>query len=125
MSVQAFGMAAFRRAISNGLELAARAEEHIRNSAVLETLSPTSPGIVCCRVHPADAQVSEEALEEVNRNVLARAFWEEPALMSSTMLKGTFALRLCILHHATTMGRRPRDPGGHRAVRPRGPGWSG
>jgi len=33
--------------------------------------------------------------------VLARVFWEEPALMSSTLLKGRFALRLCILNHTT------------------------
>ncbi|MCY4455462.1 MAG: aminotransferase class I/II-fold pyridoxal phosphate-dependent enzyme [Chloroflexi bacterium] len=101
MSVQVFGMAAFREAVSNGMELAARAEEHVRASAVLEMLSPTSLGIVCFRVNPADAHIGEETLETVNKNVLARVFWEEPALMSSTLLKETFALRLCILNHTT------------------------
>ncbi|MYA19380.1 MAG: aminotransferase class I/II-fold pyridoxal phosphate-dependent enzyme [Chloroflexi bacterium] len=102
MSVQIFGMAAFRRAVSKGMELAVRAEEHVRNSPVLEVLSPVSLGVVCLRVNPADGGLGEETIETINRTVLARVFWEEPALMSSTLLKGTFALRLCIINHTTT-----------------------
>ena len=101
MSVQVFGMAAFRQAVSKGMELAARAEAHVRGSPVLEVLSPTTLGIVCFRVNPEAAEVGEETLEKVNRTVLARVFWEETALVSSTLLKGTFALRLCILNHTT------------------------
>ena len=102
MSVQTFGMAAFRRAVSNGMELAARAEAYIRESPVLELLNPASLGIVCFRVNPGDADLDEEALEKINRNVLARVFWEDPAFMSSTLLHGTLALRLCIINHNTT-----------------------
>ncbi len=102
MSVQTFGMAAFRRAVSKGMELAARAEEYIRESPVLELLNPASLGIVCFRVNPASADLDEEALEKINRNVLARVFWEDRAFMSSTLLRKTFALRLCIINHNTT-----------------------
>ena len=101
MSVQVFGMAAFRRAISKGMELAARAQEHVLASPVLESLSPGSLGVVCFRVNPTDVEVGETTVERVNRAVLARVFWEEPALMSSTLLNGTFALRLCIINHTT------------------------
>ena len=38
----------------------------------------------------------------MNRKVLARVFWEEPALVSSTTVRGIFTLRLCILNHTTT-----------------------
>ena len=101
MSVQVFGMAAFRSAVAKGIDLAARAEAHVRASPSLELLSPTSLGIVCFRVNPEDAEVEEEAVEKVNRTVLARVFWEEPALVSSTLLRGRFALRMCILNHTT------------------------
>jgi glutamate/tyrosine decarboxylase-like PLP-dependent enzyme len=40
MSVQTFGMAAFRESIENGMDSAARAEAHIDASPVLECLSP-------------------------------------------------------------------------------------
>ncbi len=102
MSVQTFGMAAFRRAVSKGMELAARAEEYVRESSMLEVLNPASLGIVCFRVNPRDADLDEEALEEINRNVLAHLFWGERAFMSSTKLGQRFSLRMCIVNHATT-----------------------
>ncbi|MCY3728454.1 MAG: aminotransferase class I/II-fold pyridoxal phosphate-dependent enzyme [Nitrospira sp.] len=102
MSVQTFGMAAFRRAVSNGMELAAQAEEYIGASPILEMLNPASLGIICFRVNPKTAALDEEALEKINRNVLARVFWEDPAFMSSTRLRKTFSLRLCIMNHTTT-----------------------
>ena len=102
MSIQTFGMAAFRRAVARGMELAARAEEHIRASPVLEALNTASLGIVCFRVNPADEDLDEDVLDKINRTVLARMFWDDPAFMSSTLLRGTFALRMCIVNHTTT-----------------------
>ena len=101
-SVHTFGMRAFRRAISKGMELADRAEDYVRASPVLEILNPASLGIVCFRVNPGDAGLDEPALAEINRHVLASVFWNERAFMSSTLLHGTFSLRLCILNHSTT-----------------------
>ena len=128
MSVQTFGLAAFRRAVAKGMELAGRAEEHVRASPLLEITNPASLGIVCFRINPADAAIADEALEEINRNVLARIFWEDPALISSTLLRGTFSLRLCIMNHTTTwddvrqtleaierFGRDALSKGGHGA----------
>ena len=101
MSVQTFGMAAFRSAVSKGMELASRAEQFVRESPDLELLNPVSLSIVCFRVNPADAELDEDALEEINRTVLAEVFWDDRALMSSTTLGKTFSLRLCILNHTT------------------------
>ncbi len=102
MSVQTFGMAAFRRAVSQGMELAARAEAYVRASPILAITNPASLGIVCFRIEPPGADLDEAAVEKINRNVLARVFWEDPAFVSSTSLRGTFSLRLCILNHTTT-----------------------
>ena len=102
MSVQVFGMSAFRQAVSNGMELAARAEDHVRESPVLELLNPASLGVICFRFNPGKNNIDENGLEQVNRTILARVFWEDPAFMSSTSLKGIFALRLCIINHNTT-----------------------
>ncbi len=74
----------------------------LQKSQSLEMLTPVSLSVVCFRVNPADTGLDEEALEKINRNVLARVFWEDRGFMSSTLLKGTFALRLCILNHTTT-----------------------
>ena len=102
MSVQTFGMAAFRRAVEKGMALSTQAEEYVRASPVLQPLNTPTLGIVCFRVNPAESGLDEAALDEVNRVVLARMFWDDPAFMSSTMLHGTFALRMCIINHTTT-----------------------
>ena len=110
MSVQTFGMAAFRERIANGLDCAARAEAHIDASPVLECLRPATLSIVCFRVNPAGGEMAgeiagemaEEALDELNREVLARLFWEDPAFVSSAEVSGKFALRICIVNHNTT-----------------------
>ncbi len=101
-SIQTFGMAAFRRAIAKGMELAAQAEGFVHASSVLESMTPASLGIVCFRIDPEGTLLLEDALEEINKTVLARMFWDDPAFVSSTSLHGTFALRLCILNHTTT-----------------------
>ena len=102
MSVQTFGMAAFRQAVSNGMNLARRAEKLIRNSRTMEMVNPASLGVVCFRVNPEDAGLKEEEVDEVNRRILARVFWDGRAFMSSTMLRGKFSLRFCILNPTTT-----------------------
>ena len=102
MSVQTFGMAAFRRAVSKGMDLAVRAEQHIRGRPVLEMLNPASLGVVCFRFNPGSPDLDESALEHVNRTILARVFWEDPAFISSTSLQGKFSLRLCIINHNTS-----------------------
>ena len=102
MSIQTFGMAAFRRAVAKGMELASRAEQYVLASPVLEFLTPVSLGIVCFRVNPADRGLDEADVEQINRTVLARIFWEDRAFLSSTLLHGRFALRLCIINHNTT-----------------------
>ena len=34
--------------------------------------------------------------------MLVRVFWDDRAFFSSTLLRKTFALRLCIVNHTTT-----------------------
>ncbi len=102
MSVQTFGMAAFRRAVSHGMVLAHRIEEYVEDSSVLEMLTPATLGIACFRVNPANTDLGENVLEAINRTVLARVFWEDRAFISSTLLHGTFALRMCVINYSTT-----------------------
>ena len=102
MSVRTFGMAKFRAAIEHGLDLARRGAAFIKESPLLELMTPVTLGIVCFRVNPASVAGDEAALEEINREVLAQVFWGDLAFLSSTSLKGVFSLRMCILNHTTT-----------------------
>ena len=100
--MQTFGMAAFRQAVSKGMELADRAEEYVQASQTLEMLTPASLSIVCFRVNPADTDLDEKSLAEINKTVLARVFWDTHSFVSSTILHGQFSLRMCIVNHTTT-----------------------
>ena len=102
MTIQTFGMAALREAIANGMELAAKGDDYVRDSPDLELLNPASLGILCFRARPRGAPDDEEALEAINRKVLARVFWGGDAILSSTQVAGCFSLRLCIVNHTTT-----------------------
>jgi len=104
MSIQTFGLAAFRRAIAKGIELAARAEEYVRASELLEIANPASLGVVCFRFNPLGSGYSPERLEALNKQVQARVIETGTAMISSTRLRGSYSLRFCILNHQTTWG---------------------
>ena len=102
MSIQTFGMAAFRQAIARGMELADRAGDYVRSSKTLELLSPPSLGILCFRVRPPDSQLPAARLDEINEQVQAGVIAAGTAMLSSTRLRGIYSLRLCIMSHQTT-----------------------
>jgi aromatic-L-amino-acid decarboxylase len=96
LSVQTFGSDAFAAAIDQCMDLALHAEQRIRNSGSLELLSPARLGIVCFRRrHDGDA-------DEFNHALLRALLDSGVAMISSTRVRGTFALRFCILNYRTT-----------------------
>ncbi len=118
MSVQTFGMDAFRRAISKGMELATHAEAYVRESQTLEMLNPASLGVVCFRINPADTAIEEEELTKINKTVLAHLLGRQSLHILDTspwdILSQTLHRQL---HH--NLGRCARDPAGRRAIRAR------
>lgn len=102
MSIQTFGMKAFRAAVTRGIDLASEAEAWIRASDDLELANPASLSVVCFRFNPRDSDLSVEQLETLNDRIQARVIDTGTAMMSSTRLRGVYWLRLCILNHTTT-----------------------
>ncbi|HSM61264.1 MAG TPA: aminotransferase class I/II-fold pyridoxal phosphate-dependent enzyme [Longimicrobiales bacterium] len=102
MSIQSFGLSAFRSAVARGMELADRAAEYVDRSPTLEMLSPASLGVVCFRLNPPGVARSAAELEALNERAQARVIRSEVAMMSSTRLRGTYSLRLCIMNHHTS-----------------------
>ena len=102
MSVQTFGMKKIRKSVAHGMELAKQAEVYIHESEELEMLAPVTLSAVCFRFISSDSTLDEDSIEEVNRTILARVFWEDLSFFSSTILHGIFSLRLCIVNHEST-----------------------
>ena len=102
MSIQVFGLARFREAIARGIEFATRAGSFVEEHAELELLGPPSLGVVCFRYRPRGAGWSPERIEKLNEAIQARVIQSGTAMISSTRLRGTYSLRLCIMSHQTT-----------------------
>ena len=93
MSVQYFGLDAFRAAVERGFELAEIAERKIRDMANWELVTPAQMGIVCFRRRDAD----ETFYPRLHDAMLRDGF----ALATSTVLNGRTALRLCTINPRT------------------------
>lgn len=102
MSIQTFGLARFRAAIAHTIELADRAGEFVERTPGLELLSPPSLGVLCFRCRPEGGARTENELAQLNEAIQARIIDSGTAMISSTRLRGSWSLRLCILSHQTT-----------------------
>ena len=100
MSVSAFGSDAFRSAIDRALDLALLAQRRIEQSEELELISPARLGIVCFR-RRFGAGRSEEEIEALNRRLVTALDQSGYGLVSSTRLRGSYAIRLCVLNHTS------------------------
>ena len=94
MSLQYFGLDAFTKAIERGFFLAEIAERRLRQLPHWEIVTPAELGIVSFRRRGA----GETYYRRLHEAMLADGF----ALLSSTVLKGRTALRLCAINPRTT-----------------------
>lgn len=93
MSLQTFGLAAFRAAITRGFELAEFAETELRRRPRCEILSSAQMGIVCFRFGNDD---------DVQTKLVEQMLQDGFAFLTSTKLRGAAALRLCTINPRTT-----------------------
>ena len=102
VSVQTFGLAAFRACIQRNLELAEYAEALIRNHPELTVMASATLGIVCFR---REWPGCDEAETERRGTALADQLERGgTALVSTTRLAGRHAIRLCILNPTSAAG---------------------
>ena len=102
MSIQVFGMDAFRRAVDRGFDLAETAERILRESARWEVTTPARMGIVSFRYLTPGR--TEEELDEIQIGIVEGLRAEGFAIATSTRLCGRTALRLCTINPRTTDG---------------------
>ena len=101
MSVQTFGLAAFRAAIDGALDLAREAAARVEASDELELLAPVELSVVALRRKPAGMS-DERRIDAVNAALIGAVEASQDVYVSSTRLFGRQAVRLCILNPTTT-----------------------
>ncbi len=101
MSIQAFGLAAFRGAVDHSLDLAEEAAARVEASDELELLAPVELSVVALRRVPP-GMTDERAIDAVNAALVVAVEQSGEVYVSSTRLFGRQAIRLCILNPTTT-----------------------
>ncbi len=94
MTFQIFGLNAIQRAVERGFELAEYAEDRLRSMPSFELLTPAKMAVVTFR----RSGLSEDAYQEVVARMLADGY----AFLTSTVIRGKAALRLCTINPRTT-----------------------
>ncbi len=102
LSLRYHGLANFREAIRNDLECAQFLAEQIREERELELLAPIPLSAVCFRYKPK--WVSQSDTDALNRKILQRVVRRGTVFLSNATIRGSFALRACIVNHRTTLG---------------------
>ena len=100
MSLKTFGSDALADAIDRGFELAETAAEKIDEMSEWELVSPPQMGIVTFRCVPGG--MSESDINHLNQSLVAASLEDGFAMVTSTVLRGTTALRMCCINPRTT-----------------------
>ena len=101
MSVQTFGVDAFRAAVDQALDLAQEAAARVEASPELELLAPVDLSVVALRRRP-QGMSDEREIDAVNAALVGAVERSGDVYVSSTRLFGRQAIRLCILNPTTT-----------------------
>ena len=94
LSIQTFGMPAFRAAVERGFALAELIERELRGMPEWEVVSPAQMGIICFRYRHGDAAFHLALVQEILRDGYC--------LITSTTLRGQTMLRMCPINPRTT-----------------------
>ncbi|MEP6527233.1 MAG: aminotransferase class V-fold PLP-dependent enzyme [Nocardioidaceae bacterium] len=100
LSLKVFGLDAFEQAVQHGLDLARHCDAILRRTPGWEVLAPTVLAVVTFR-YTNESRTSEE-LEAINRRIADAMLVDELATLSSTVLGGRTALRMCTVNPRTT-----------------------
>ncbi len=100
LSLRAFGLAEFRRAVDVGFDMAEHAERTLRASGAWEVVTPAQMGIVTFRWR--DDTKTPQEIDAITSRTVDLMREDGYALVMSTMLRGRPALRLCPINPGTT-----------------------
>jgi aromatic-L-amino-acid decarboxylase len=99
LSMRAFGLGEFRRAIEIGFEMADHAERTLRAAGTWEVVTPSQMGVVTFRWR--DATKTDAQIDAITRGTVDLMREDGYALVMSTVLNGRAVLRLCPINPST------------------------
>jgi len=99
MSLKEHGVAKYGRLVAQNCEQAKYLERSVLKEPELEMMAPVELNIVCFRYVPQG--MDDARADAVNQEILYGLQESGTAVPSSTLLRGRFAIRVCICNHRT------------------------
>src|SRR5579875_3310087 len=100
MSLQVFGLAAFRKAIERGPRLAEAAERALRQTGDWAIVTPAQLAVVTFRYQTAG--LAEAETDALHARIVEAMMADGFACVTSTVLNGRPVLRLCTINPRTS-----------------------
>jgi aromatic-L-amino-acid decarboxylase len=100
MTLRHDGVEGYRDSIDEQIELAETLRAKLEGAPDMELIA-SGLSVVCFRYLPPDGAGDEAALDSLNRELLRRLQLGGEVFVSGTVLRGTFALRACIVNYKT------------------------
>jgi aromatic-L-amino-acid decarboxylase len=103
LPVKMHGMAAFRRALDEKLDLARWAADELRRIPGVEIVAEPQLSLLAFRV--VRPGLDEAALDALNRRVMEAVNARQRVYLTHTLARGRFLIRICVLSFRTHMDR--------------------
>jgi glutamate/tyrosine decarboxylase-like PLP-dependent enzyme len=100
LAIQTFGVDAFRAVIDGALDRTLDAEAAIDADERLELVTPASLGVLTFRRRGAPGE-PPEVVDRRNERIVANLAASGDVLLTSTVIRGRYAIRLCVLNHTS------------------------
>ncbi len=103
LAIQTFGVDAFRAVIERAMDLTLEAQRLIEADDRLELITPASLGVLTFRRRGAPDEAPDH-VDRQNEAIVATLAAAGDVLLTSTVIGGRYAIRLCVLNHTTAIG---------------------
>ena len=100
LALQTFGVDAFRAVIERAMDLTLEAQRRIEADDRLELITPASLGVLTFRRRGGHAEAPDH-VDRRNEAIVATLAAAGDVLLTSTVIGGRYAIRLCVLNHTT------------------------
>jgi glutamate/tyrosine decarboxylase-like PLP-dependent enzyme len=101
LAIQTFGLDAFRAVIDRAMDLTLEAQARIEADPRLELVTPASLGVLTFRRRGAPGATDGE-VDRANAAIVTALSAAGDVLLTSTLIGGRYAIRLCVLNHSST-----------------------
>ena len=101
MALKHYGLSGYAQMIEEQIDLARYLHDRVSATPDLEAMASPGLSIVCFRYAPPALRGDREKLDAVNQSLLERIQLSGEAFLSSTVVRGAFVLRACIINYLT------------------------